>query len=151
MLNVSTSVVIKDNIFGNAQGKAVLINTDGINKLKTVNTDNSAFFYRVDPEDRRRSPFYMELDETVANITTDIDDPYFTNVMDLDVYPSNNIGKTPVTHAIRFDSIKFGYDLANGTDCYIYVKGVGSTGNRLKKVLVNSTITDIETAAKANS
>lgn len=149
MLTVQTVDEVKGAPKTGLDGNDVLLNTELMNNLITVDTTKTRMLYNYRVNDRRTFKIQLKVDETVANMRTEIDldyaNPTQTKTIALDIYPDNNTAKATVSRVFQYKDIIWALDEANGTDCLI---DVALGGAEVKRYLANTTISAIETAAK---
>lgn len=87
----------------------IVLNTNRVGLFKVRDTSYSDFYYSINPWDRRDKPHFVQATSTVATLTTAFDTALDSNVMELVVYPDDDVTQTPVAKYIDYEDFAFAY------------------------------------------
>jgi hypothetical protein len=119
-----------------------LIQAELVSRMKTVDTTKTSFYYPLSYRDRRSKPIIMKADETLANMTTAINEAYLTTSITLPVHPDDDTSVATVDHVFAAKSVVWGLPLpsdpTNKSIVYV-IEG----GFRVVKLTVDLTLAEI--------
>jgi len=87
----------------------VVLNTNRVNLFKVRASTKSDFYYSINPWDRKSKPGFIQATSSVATLTTAFDTALDSNVMELVVYPNDDITATPVSKYIDYADFAYAY------------------------------------------
>lgn len=87
----------------------LVLNTNRVGLFKVRDSSYSDFYYSLNPWDRREAPVFVQATSTVAALTTALDTVLDSNVMELVIYPDDDITATPVSKYIDYADFSYAY------------------------------------------
>jgi len=134
---------------GAPKATVVVLNTNRINTFQVRATSYSKFYYSLNPWDRRSKPHYIEATSSVATLTTAFDTALDSNVMELVVYPDDDITADTVSKHIDYSDFAYAYAYEDDwTKSWVWytTKAFG-----LERVLVDNSLDELVDIAATGS
>ena len=87
----------------------IVLNTNRVGLFKVRDSTKSDFFYSINPWDRRGKPHFIEATSSVATLTTAFDTALDSNVMELVIYPDDDVTQDTVLKYIDYEDFAYAY------------------------------------------
>ena len=131
--------ILKGKEIGYAEGDSILLNTSRIIQFDLANDDDTGFLYDMYSERRGTMP-YVEISDTVDEVTAEFNTTPTAQVINLLVYPNNDAAKTAEAKYISINDIVIGSDSgADSDNSWIWIV----TSNKMYKLLSSLSLSEI--------
>lgn len=87
----------------------IVLNTNRVGLFKTRASTKSDFYYSLNPWDRRDAPGFIQATSSVATLTTALDAALDSAVMELVVYPDDDVTQDVTLKYIDYEDFAYAY------------------------------------------